>query len=171
MKVAIVTGASSGIGKLLAAGLEKHASIDELWVIARGEEKLKALQAEVKVPVRPVPLDLTDAESTGRVKELLADEAAKGTSLAAIDAYGLNESGLDKICDITVAVTAPEEMRVRRIMERDGIDEEYALRRIRAQKQDDEYAAECDVELVNDFASKEEFENKCRDFIENILEV
>ena len=106
-----------------------------------------------------------------RVKELLADEAAKGTSLAAIDAYGLNESGLDKICDITVAVTAPEEMRVRRIMERDGIDEEYALRRIRAQKQDDEYAAECDVEIVNDFASKEEFENKCRDFIENILEV
>ena len=91
MKVAIVTGASSGIGKLLAAGLEKHASFDELWVIARGEEKLKALQAEVKVPVRPVPLDLTDAESTGRVKELLAQEKPFVSVLINASGYGVFE--------------------------------------------------------------------------------
>lgn len=91
MKVAIVTGASSGIGKLLAAGLEKHASFDELWVIARGEEKLKALQAEVKVPVRPVPLDLTDAESTERVKELLAQEKPFVSVLINASGYGVFE--------------------------------------------------------------------------------
>ena len=42
--------------------------------------------------------------------------------LAAIDAIGLFESGLDALCDVTVAVTAPAEQRVARLMERDGID-------------------------------------------------
>lgn len=105
------------------------------------------------------------------VKNILDEEAHAGRKTAAIDAYGLSESGLDRICDITVAVTAPEEMRIQRTMLRDSIDEEYARQRIRSQKSDKEYAAECDLELVNDCASLEEFTNKCEKFINNILEV
>ena len=42
-------------------------------------------------------------------------------ALAAIDAIGLFEGGLAELCDVTVAVTAPEEMRIQRLMQRDGI--------------------------------------------------
>ena len=91
MKIAIVTGASSGIGKLLATGLEAHAAFDELWVIARGEEKLKALQSEVKVPVRAIPLDLTKAESVETVKALLAEEKPAVSVLINASGYGVFE--------------------------------------------------------------------------------
>ena len=53
----------------------------------------------------------------------------------AIDAINLLESGLDRLCDKTIAVTAPTELRVRRIMARDGITEQYARLRISAQPQ------------------------------------
>ena len=59
--------------------------------------------------------------------------------LAAIDAIGLFEGGLAELCDVTVAVTAPEEARVRRLMARDQISESYARSRIRGVRDDDVY--------------------------------
>ena len=44
--IAIVTGASSGIGKEFFLSLKNQKPVDEIWVVARGEEKLKALQAQ-----------------------------------------------------------------------------------------------------------------------------
>ena len=75
--------------------------------------------------------------------------AAFQGKLCALDAVNLFESGIDKLCDCTVAVTSPIEMRVRRIMERDGIDEKYARLRVSAQQQDDYYRDKCDRELSN----------------------
>ena len=69
--------------------------------------------------------------------------------LYAIDAVNLLESGLDHLCDQTIAVTAPLELRVRRIMARDGITEQYARLRISAQKADEYYRSKCDCELTN----------------------
>ena len=60
------------------------------------------------------------------------------------------ESGLDKICDKTVFVSCPKDIRVQRIMLRDGISKEYALARINAQKEDDFYRKNCDFEIIND---------------------
>lgn len=57
-----------------------------------------------------------------------------GARLIALDAIKLVESGLGALCDVTVAVTAPEEVRVRRLMTRDGISEDYARARVRAQR-------------------------------------
>ena len=54
-----------------------------------------------------------------------------------MDAINLLESGLDQLCDRTVAVTSPLELRVRRIMARDGISEQYARLRVSAQKPDE----------------------------------
>ena len=71
-------------------------------------------------------------------------EAADG--LYALDAINLFESGLDRLCDRTVAVTAPTELRVRRIMARDDIPEQYARLRVFAQKGDDFYRSKCDCE-------------------------
>ena len=70
--------------------------------------------------------------------------------LYAIAAINLLESGLADLCDRTVVVTAPMELRVRRIMQRDNITEQYARLRISAQKGDEYYRAKCDCELTND---------------------
>ena len=70
--------------------------------------------------------------------------------LAAIDAIGLFEGDLAHLCDVTVAVTAPVEDRVARLMARDGISEEYARSRIAAQRSNGEFSALCNHTLVND---------------------
>ena len=85
-------------------------------------------------------------------------------SLAAIDAIGLFEGGLAELCDVTVAVTAPEELRIIRLMARDGIPEEYARSRIRAQHQDAWFAANCDHVLENS-GSFDAFATKCVAFL------
>ena len=81
-------------------------------------------------------------------KEVLRRLEARPT-LTAIDAIGLFEGGLAEICDITVAVTAPVEQRIVRLMARDGITEDYARSRIAAQHDDAWFREMCDVTLEN----------------------
>ena len=80
----------------------------------------------------------------------LREHALRGGETAAVDAIALLESGLSKRCSVTVGVLAPREERVRRIVEREGITEEYARLRIGAQKPDEYYVKNCDVILRND---------------------
>ena len=84
--------------------------------------------------------------------------------MAAIDAIGLFEGGLAELCDFTVAVTAPETLRIRRLMVRDGISEEYARSRIAAQRSQEEFTSLCDYTLVND-GDLEAFREKCLAFL------
>ncbi len=72
MKIAIVTGASSGMGREFVMQLSQYVQVDEIWAIARREDALKSLKAAV--PVRPVPLDLCDSESFARFAVLLEEE-------------------------------------------------------------------------------------------------
>ncbi|MDD5954100.1 MAG: dephospho-CoA kinase [Firmicutes bacterium] len=92
-------------------------------------------------------------------------QAAPG--LAAIDAIGLFEGGLAGLCQVTVAVTAPEESRVRRLMARDGISEDYARARIRAQHPESWFRERCSHVLEND-GSPEEFRAKCIAFLNTL---
>lgn len=85
--------------------------------------------------------------------------------LAAIDAIALMESGLGALCDLTVAVTAPLEVRVTRLMARDGISEEYARRRIAAQK-DEEWFREKTSFVLENNGSLDSFKRKCLAFLE-----
>ena len=99
-----------------------------------------------------------------------ADESApyEGDSqLIAIDAYALFDSGLSKLCKLTVAVTAPISARVQRITARDGISAEYALARIQAQKSNEEFSALCDYTLDN-HGTLEDFQGKCLAFLREI---
>lgn len=89
------------------------------------------------------------------------------SGLAAIDAYGLFEGGLAELCDVTVAVTAPEECRVRRLMVRDGISEEYAHRRLAAQHDDGWFREKCGYVLKND-ADSSAFHGKCLAFFREL---
>ena len=84
------------------------------------------------------------------------DESA--APVVGIDAINLVESGLCRLCRRTVAVIAPAEERVRRIMARDNIPESYARLRVQAQKPDDFYRENCTDVLVNRAASPEAFE-------------
>ena len=92
-----------------------------------------------------------------------------GGELVAVDAINLIESGAEALCDRTVAVTAPAELRVRRIMARDGIDERYARMRISAQKSDEFYRGKCDYELSNTAETPEDFREIARDFFRRLI--
>ena len=89
--------------------------------------------------------------------------------LYGIDAIRLIESGLATMCDRTVAITSPQELRVRRIVQRDQIEERYARLRVSAQKSDDYYRENCDLELSNTAESAEVFEEKAREFFEKLI--
>ncbi len=80
----------------------------------------------------------------------------RGYTLAAIDAIALYESGLADLCHYTIAVIAPAELRVERLMAREGISREYALSRIRAQKSNGEFSRLADITLTNE-GGQEEF--------------
>lgn len=62
MKIAIITGASSGMGRDFARQLDQTGNYEQLWVIARREERLLTLKEELKTPVKVFPMDLTKQE-------------------------------------------------------------------------------------------------------------
>ena len=96
---------------------------------------------------------------------------AEGRPAAAIDAIALFESGLDRMCDRTLAVLAPAELRIRRIMAREGVSEEYARTRVNSQHTDDWFRSRCDVTLENTEAdTKETFSQRARALFQSILE-
>ncbi len=86
-----------------------------------------------------------------------------------IDAINLIESGLGELCDWTVALTAAPEVRMRRIMARDGISEERARARIAAQKPDKYYRRNCTFLLENRAGSKAEFDQLIYSFFADLL--
>ena len=103
----------------------------------------------------------------GAVKQEVLRQLSQKPALAAIDAIGLFEVGLGELCDVTVAVTAPKEARIHRLIVRDGITEEYARKRIAAQHDDDWFRKRCDHILVND-GKIDAFATKCLDFLHRI---
>ncbi len=87
----------------------------------------------------------------------LAQEAREGNAKGLVfDAIALFESGLAKDCDVTLAVVAPEEVRVRRVMRRDSISEPYARARVAAQKPNEYYVNLCDFTVYTDDSTIEE---------------
>ena len=91
MNIAIVTGASSGMGKEFVLQLTGYVKVDEIWVIARREAQLTALQAEMETPIRPVPLDLTDEKSFHTFADLL--EAEQPNIKLLVNAAGFGKFG------------------------------------------------------------------------------
>ena len=64
-----------------------------------------------------------------------------------LDAPTLIESGLSQDCHKTIGVLAPVQVRLKRIIQRDGLTEDQALLRIHAQPQDSFYQSQCDIIL------------------------
>ena len=109
-----------------------------------------------------------NAITHGAIQAEILRRLAEKPALAAIDAIALFEGGLAQLCDTTVAVCAPYETRVERLMQRDGISREYAENRINAQKSESWFRQMCAYTLYND-GTREEFREKCGAFLDEIL--
>ena len=106
----------------------------------------------------------------GAVKSKVLEMLAAKPGFAAIDAIGLFEGGLHTLCDVTVAVTAPEDVRVQRLMERDHITRQQADLRINAQQNQKYFAKKCDYVLENT-GTQADFQEKCLAFFQNLLTI
>ncbi len=114
--IAIVTGASSGMGKEFFKKLDQNENLDEIWVLARRADRLNELKEGAKTPVRVIPCDLTKSESIAEFCNILASEKPEIKILVNCSGFGrfghtdvvpLNE-GLDMIdlnCKALVSIT------------------------------------------------------------------
>ena len=87
-RIAIVTGASSGMGREFVLQLSNWETFDEIWAIARRAERLEELAQNVPIPVRPIALDLTDPEALAYYRDLLDAAAPDVGLLANIAGFG-----------------------------------------------------------------------------------
>ena len=93
--------------------------------------------------------EITHAFILSKTRQILNTLSASGTKIAFVDAPVLFESGFDKECDVTVSVVANREIRLNRIIARDGITLEQAKNRINSQKSDDELTKLTDLSIEN----------------------
>lgn len=91
MKIAVVTGASSGMGKEFVLQLSQYVDVEQIWVIARRENALQQLQQEVSVPIRVVSLDLCSMDSYETYRSLLEQEQPEVKLL--VNAAGFGKFG------------------------------------------------------------------------------
>jgi dephospho-CoA kinase len=115
----------------------------------------------------PNALEDLNVITHGAVKREVLRRLESRPNLAAIDAIGLFEGGLAELCDVTVAITAPTEERVQRLVKREGISEDYARKRIEAQHENRWFAEKCGYTLEND-RELDAFATKCVAFLRNI---
>lgn len=91
MKIAIVTGASSGMGREFVRQLHGYIQPDEIWAIARRKSALEELSSETEIPVRPIVLDLGKTESFREFSALL--DAEKPDVQMLVNAAGFGKFG------------------------------------------------------------------------------
>ena len=88
MRIAVITGASSGMGREFAVKLEAQKNFDEIWVIARRADRLEELKGVLGDKVRPISLDLTDSASLDKFKAMLEEEKPEIDVLVNASGYG-----------------------------------------------------------------------------------
>ena len=135
--------------RLLEANRQMLAALENRFPQAFPQGKLERKALGKIVFADPAALEALNGITHRAVKQEVLRQLKSAPALAAIDAIGLFESGLNTLCHITVAVTAPLEDRVRRLMARDGIPEDYARSRIAAQHEEDWFRQRCDYILEN----------------------
>lgn len=84
-----------------------------------------------------------------RIEEAVSGYRAQNVPLLVLDAPTLYEAGADRMCGSVIAVIAPQEERLHRIMQRDGLSDQEALARIRAQHTDEFFHAHADFVVEN----------------------
>lgn len=88
MKIAVFTGASSGMGREFVKQITEQQIFDEVWVIARRLDRLEEIKNEVNCPVRCISLDLTKQEAWDEYKVLLEEHNPEVKVLVNASGYG-----------------------------------------------------------------------------------
>jgi len=122
----------------------------------------------------PAALEALNRITHPYIRRAIAQEAERGAEegqpALAVDAIALIESGIGGDCDTVVGVLAPKELRIRRIMSREGISEAYARSRVEAQQGDAFFRAHCDYILDNDESlGRAAFAGRARELFRQIL--
>lgn len=91
MKIALITGASSGMGREYAKQIDKMKECDEIWIVARREERLNVLKDELSTTTRVLPFDLTDSVQLGSLIEAVKSSGAEVKYL--VNAAGFGKFG------------------------------------------------------------------------------
>lgn len=99
MNIAVITGASSGMGREFAIQLDTLHKYDEIWLIARRKEKLEELKGVVRAEIRSISLDLTKQKSFDEFEKLLKEHNPKIRTL--VNASGFGKFG--KFTDIPLS--------------------------------------------------------------------
>lgn len=87
-KIIVVTGASSGMGKDFVKQIETKEKVDEIWVLARREDRLIELSHEVNTKIVPIAIDLSDMEQIKIYNEKLEKECPNVILLANCSGFG-----------------------------------------------------------------------------------
>ena len=104
-KIAVITGASSGMGRRFAETIEQYGTFDEVWVVARRAPELEALRKTVPFPIRPLALDLTDRRSFAAYAEALAAEPVEVGLLLNASGFGKFRAVMDTPLDVNLNMT------------------------------------------------------------------
>lgn len=109
MGIAIVTGASSGMGAEFVRELAGSGEYESIWLVARREERLHELASQLPLPARIIAADLSCDGGISAVKEALTAENPDVTMLvnaAGFGKYGtykdLTDSEIDGIIDVNI---------------------------------------------------------------------
>ena len=101
------------------------------------------------------------------IENLIAEYYCVNDEFVIIDAIALFESGLSKICDVTIGVIADENTRIDRIVERDNLTVARARTRVRAQQREDYYRQKCDYIIENN--GDADIDGRIRDIMSKVL--
>ena len=126
-----------GDGVIKEDGSLDRRALSKIVFADGAREKLRALNS------------ITHKFVLDEVRRLLPSLALSGYAAVLVDAPLLFESGFDKECDTILCVTAPKDVRISRIVARDGISPDAAERRISSQKSDDELIERSDFAIEN----------------------
>ncbi len=88
MRIGIVTGASSGVGRAFARRIDRKMGLDELWLVARRRERLEELAGELRCRCRVLELDLTRRESAQTLAAALEEAGARVEVLVCAAGFG-----------------------------------------------------------------------------------
>ena len=126
-----------GKGILLPDGTLDRRALASLVFSEGGTQNLAALNR------------ITHRHILEKTKDILAAYEAEGVPAVLVDAPQLFESGFDRECGFILSVLAPFDLRLARVMERDGLDEERGRARLEASHTDEFFRERSDAVIIN----------------------